>query len=57
MPKALEEKLRKMAHKKGYKGDRADKYVYGSLNEMGYMHGNKRTNKSYSAGDQKRAFK
>ena len=41
MPKELERKLRAQARKKGYTGDRADRYVYGSMNKMGVMHGNK----------------
>ena len=53
MPKELEEKLRKSANKKGYKGERADRYVYGSMNEMGFMHGNKRTDKPYHEGRKK----
>ncbi len=45
MPKALEKKLKAQAKKKGYKGERADKYVYGTMNEMGVMKGNKMTAK------------
>lgn len=45
MPKAIEDKLKKEAKKKGLKGDRADRYVYGTMNKMGYMHGNKKTKK------------
>ena len=45
MPKFLEEKLRSEAASKGFKGDRADKYVYGAMNNMGAMRGNKETAK------------
>lgn len=31
MPKALEQKLKKQAKKKGLKGKRARKYIYGTL--------------------------
>jgi hypothetical protein len=34
MPKALHDKLKRQARKKGYKGKRADKYVYGTLNKL-----------------------
>ena len=34
MPKKLERKLKKMAKKKGYKGKRANSYVYGTLNKI-----------------------
>jgi len=37
--------LKKSARKKGYKGRRADRYVYGSLNKQGMMRGNKTTSK------------
>ena len=47
MPKELERKLFRSAHRKGYKGKRAKRYVYGTMNAMGYMHGNKRTKKRY----------
>jgi hypothetical protein len=33
MPKKLEQKLRKEAKKKGLKGERADRYVYGTMLE------------------------
>ena len=36
MPKELEEKLRREAAAKGYKGDRADAYVYGTLRKTGW---------------------
>lgn len=31
MPKAMERKLKAEAKKKGYSGDRADRYVYGTI--------------------------
>lgn len=34
MPKKLEQKLKKQARKKGYKGERADAYVYGTLTNI-----------------------
>lgn len=43
MPKFLEEKLRSQAAKKGFKGRRADRYVYGAMNNIGAMRGNKET--------------
>jgi len=43
MPKFLEDKLKREASAKGFKGKRADHYVYGALNNMGAMHGNKET--------------
>ena len=36
MPKALEEKLKRQARKKGLRGERADKYVYGGLRNTGW---------------------
>lgn len=45
MPKFLEDKLRSEAARKGFKGRRADRYVYGTMNHMGAMHGNKETEK------------
>jgi hypothetical protein len=34
MPKALEDKLKKQARKKGMKGKKADKYVYGTMQKL-----------------------
>ena len=34
MPKALEDKLRRQAKKKGLSGERADAYVYGTMQEV-----------------------
>lgn len=45
MPAFLEKKLRAEAKKKGLTGKRADEYVYGAMNNMGAMHGNKETAK------------
>jgi hypothetical protein len=36
MPKALEEKLKKEATKKGLKGDRRNAYIYGVLRSTGW---------------------
>lgn len=36
MPKALEDALKKAAAKKGFKGKKADAYVYGTLYNKGY---------------------
>jgi hypothetical protein len=40
-----EKALKEEARKKGLTGDRADRYVYGTLNKTGLMHGNKTTAK------------
>ena len=45
MPKKIEKALKKSASKKGLTGKRANAYIYGSLNNMGYMKGNKKTRK------------
>lgn len=45
MPKFLEKKLKAEAASKGFKGKRADRYVYGAMNNMGAMHGSKETAK------------
>ena len=45
MPQFLERALRKAAAKKGFRGKRADRYVYGGMNNMGAMRGNKETEK------------
>lgn len=36
MPKALEDALKRGAKKKGFKGKRADRYVYGALYNLGF---------------------
>jgi hypothetical protein len=45
MPAFLEAKLRQSAAKRGFSGERADRYVYGAMNNSGAMHGNKETSK------------
>jgi hypothetical protein len=45
MPKFLEDKLRAEAKAKGFVGKRADRYVFGSMNNMGAMRGNQETEK------------
>ncbi len=45
MPKFLEQQLEKSAAKKGFTGKRKARYVYGGLNNMGAMRGNKTTAK------------
>lgn len=45
MPRFLEAKLRTEASKKGLTGDRAAAYTYGTLNNLGFMHGSKTTQK------------
>ena len=37
MPKALERKLKAEARKKGFTGERADRYVYGTLRKTGWV--------------------
>ena len=36
MPKKMERELKREARKKGYKGKRADAYVYGTLRKTGW---------------------
>ncbi len=45
MPQFLEDKLKQTAAKKGLKGRRAAAYVYGTMNNIGAMRGNKVTAK------------
>jgi hypothetical protein len=45
MPKFLEDDLKAEAAKKGLRGRRADRYVYGAMNNEGYMRGNQETKK------------
>lgn len=45
MPEFLKQELQKEAVKKGMKGRRKDRYVYGTLNAIGAMHGSKTTEK------------
>jgi hypothetical protein len=41
MPKAMEKALKARANKMGLKGKRANAYIYGTMNKMGMMRGNK----------------
>ncbi len=43
MPKFLESKLAAEAAAKGKTGRAADRYVYGTMNKLGAMQGNKET--------------
>ena len=45
MPEFLEAKLKAEAAKKGFKGKRAARYVYGAMNNMDAMRGSKETAK------------
>ncbi len=45
MPKFLEQQLEKSADKKGFTGKRKARYVYGGMNNLGAMRGNKETPK------------
>ena len=45
MPKFLEDDLRKFAAKHGKTGKEADRYIFGAMNNMGAVHGNKITAK------------
>lgn len=45
MPKFLHDRLAAEAAKKGMKGKRAARYVYGAMNNMGAMHGSVETDK------------
>lgn len=45
MPKFMENKLEAEASKKGMTGKQKDRYVYGAMNNMGAMRGNKETAK------------
>lgn len=49
MPRFLEDRLKSEARKKGFTGKRAARYVYGSMNNLGYMRGNKETAKGREA--------
>lgn len=48
MPKELEEKLKRSGKKKGFVGKRLNKYIYGTMNKLGLMKGNKTSKKSKS---------
>ena len=56
MPAFLEQKLAAEAKAKGYKGRKAAQYVYGAMNNIGAMHGDKETKKS-AIMDRKHAAK
>jgi hypothetical protein len=45
MPAFLEAKLKHKAAEKGFSGKKADRYVYGAMNNMGAMRGSKETAK------------
>ena len=45
MPKKLHNKLKRQDKKKGYKGERADRYVYGTLNKLERKKSKKKTKK------------
>lgn len=45
MPAFLEERLKREASRKGYSGRRAARYVFGAMNNIGAMHGNRETRK------------
>lgn len=45
MPAFLEKALAKGANKKGYTGKKKAAYIYGAMNNMGAMRGNKETAK------------
>jgi hypothetical protein len=45
MPQFMEEALAKSADKKGKTGREKARYVYGAMNNLGAMHGNKETAK------------
>jgi hypothetical protein len=45
MPAFLEAKLKSAAAEQGFSGKKADRYIYGAMNNMGAMRGNKETAK------------
>jgi hypothetical protein len=45
MPKKLEQALKREAAKRGYSGDRADKYVYGTMRKTGWKPGTQKKGK------------
>lgn len=49
MPKAIEARVRAEATKKGMSGRQADRYVYGAMNDKGFMRGNQETAKGAKA--------
>lgn len=36
MPKKLEQALKREASKRGYSGERADRYIYGTMRKIGW---------------------
>ena len=46
MPAALERALQKAARKKGYSGERAGNFVYGTMTNMGWRRGKPGLDKS-----------
>ena len=46
MPKKLERKLKAEARKKGFTGERADRYVYGTLRKTGWTPSTQRKKKT-----------
>ena len=53
MPKKMEEALRREAAKRGYTGERADRYVYGTMRKTGWKPS---TQKKKAKGKQTAAF-
>lgn len=45
MPKFLEDKLKAEAAAKGFSGKKAQRYVFGAMNNLGAMRGSKETAK------------
>jgi hypothetical protein len=45
MPKFLEQALRHHYSAKGFRGEHLDRVVYGTMNNLGAMHGSKETAK------------
>jgi hypothetical protein len=49
-----ERALRRSARKKGYKGKRAARYIYGTLNKIGLKRGSKTTRRGASRARKRR---
>lgn len=45
MPKFLEDALERSGRKKGFRGKRLNRYIYGGMNRIGAMRGNQPTAK------------
>jgi hypothetical protein len=56
MPAFLEAKLKSAARKHGFTGERAAHYIYGAMNNMGAIRGNKETAKG-AAMERKHSLK